>query len=88
MLFRSYESFESDAVAKSGILPMPQKGEKQVGGHAVCCVGYDDAKQMFLIRNSWGTDWGQAGYFWMPYAYMTTKGLADEWFYISKDKSF
>jgi len=59
-------------------LPMPQPGEGTVGGHAVCCLGYDDQKKMFLVRNSWGPDWGQAGHFWMPYAYLTNSDLADD----------
>lgn len=76
--FTCYESFESDEVAKSGILPMPASGEQTVGGHAVVCVGYDDTAQQFIIRNSWGSDWGQAGYFMMPYAYLTNHRLASD----------
>jgi C1A family cysteine protease len=76
--FTCYESFESQAVAKSGILPMPASGEKVVGGHAVLCVGYDDKSRTFLIRNSWGTDWGLKGYFKMPYAYLTNPKLASD----------
>ncbi len=37
------------------------------GGHAVLLVGYDDAQQAFLVKNSWGTDWGMSGYFWIAY---------------------
>ena len=76
--FTVYESFESDAVAKSGILPMPAAKEVSVGGHAVLCVGYDDKAQQFIVRNSWGADWGQAGYFMMPYAYLTNHRLASD----------
>lgn len=76
--FTVYESFESDAVAKSGIVPMPVKGEQVLGGHCVALVGYDDASQMFLCRNSWGTGWGQTGYFQMPYAYVTSSKLASD----------
>jgi C1A family cysteine protease len=57
---------------------MPKKGESVLGGHAVLCVGYDDAKQMWLVRNSWGTSWGILGYFWMPYAYLTSTTLASD----------
>jgi C1A family cysteine protease len=80
--FTVYESFESDAVAKSGIVPMPATGEKVVGGHAVCCVGYDDSKQFFIVRNSWGTGWGLKGYFMMPYTYMSSANLADDFWTI------
>ena len=41
-------------------------------------VGYDDASQTFLVRNSWGTGWGMAGYFTMPYTYLVQPGLADD----------
>jgi len=44
----------------------------------VLAVGYDDASQRFLVRNSWGSGWGQAGYFTLPYAYLTTRGLASD----------
>ena len=76
--FTCYASFESQAVAKSGVLPMPKSGEQVVGGHAVLCVGYDDDSQMFLVRNSWGNQWGLKGYFKMPYAYLTNARLASD----------
>lgn len=66
--FTVYESFESDAVAKTGKMPMPAKKEKNLGGHAVLMVGYDDATQCFIVRNSWGLGWGDKGHFYMPYA--------------------
>jgi C1A family cysteine protease len=76
--FTCYESFEGKAVAKSGVLPMPSSSEKMVGGHAVLCVGYDDASQHFLVRNSWGPAWGIKGYFKMPYAYLTNHRLVSD----------
>ena len=76
--FTVYESFEGARVAKSGILQMPESGEKAVGGHAVLCVGYDDKKQQFIVRNSWAASWGQKGYFRMPYAYLTSASLASD----------
>jgi C1A family cysteine protease len=80
--FRVYESFESDAVAQSGEVPMPQPGEQPLGGHAVLAVGYDDATGRFLVRNSWGSGWGQDGYFTMPYAYLTDRGLSSDFWAI------
>jgi C1A family cysteine protease len=78
--FSCYESIDNDEVARTGILPMPQQGESQVGGHAVVLCGYDNAKARFIVRNSWGTDWGQKGYFEMPYRYVLDYRLAaDFW---------
>jgi C1A family cysteine protease len=80
--FTVYESFESDAVAQSGVVQMPDSSESALGGHAVMAVGYDDASKRFLIRNSWGADWGMAGYFTMPYAYATGSNFADDFWTI------
>jgi len=76
--FTVYESFESQDVARSGVASMPQAGEQVIGGHAVLAVGYDDSTQRFTVRNSWGPDWGQGGYFTLPYAYLTTRGLSSD----------
>ena len=80
--FNVFESFESDEVAKTGMVPMPQPKEKNIGGHAVVLVGYDDEKQVFIVRNSWGEEWGDAGYFYMPYAYVTDNKLCDDFWTI------
>lgn len=83
--FVVYPSFESDAVAKSGICPMPSMQDKiqgSVGGHAVLLVGYDDKSQCFMVRNSWGASWGQHGYFWMPYQYVLDSSLASDFWII------
>jgi C1A family cysteine protease len=65
-----YESFESDEVASTGIVPMPTSNEQSIGGHCMVIVGYDDANQQWIVRNSWGTSWGQAGYCRIPYGYI------------------
>ena len=65
--FTVYESFMSDEVEETGIMPIPQSGEQEQGGHEVLCLGYDMTKQLALMQNSWGDDWGQRGYFWMPF---------------------
>jgi C1A family cysteine protease len=57
---------------------MPQTNEQMLGGHAVLAVGYDDAKQRFTVQNSWGTSWGDKGFFYMPYEYLTNPNLADD----------
>lgn len=71
-----YDSFMSDAVAKSGMVQMPNfQTEKCQGGHAIMCVGYDDISGRFLMRNSWGVGWGQLGYFWIPKQYLLNPAL-------------
>lgn len=84
--FTLYQSYVRARDAGSlGKIPLPAAGESVVSGHAVVAVGYDDAKAMpgtaakgaLLIRNSWGTVWGEAGYGWLPYEYVT-KGLAKD----------
>src|SRR5258705_4711890 len=66
--FAVYDSFESMAVAKNGVVPMPAATEKQLGGHAVLALGYDDKQQRFLVRHSWGRGWGMSGCCTMPSA--------------------
>lgn len=75
--FSVYESFESSEVAKTGIMPIPQPDEKFIFDHVVMAVGFDDSKQWFIVRNSWGTDWGDQGYFYMPYEFMMDEKYTD-----------
>jgi len=78
--FSVYESFMTDEVAHSGVVPMPKPTEDLLGGHCVAAVGYVDDQQSFIVRNSWGTDWGKQGYCLMPYAYLMQQDLsADFW---------
>jgi C1A family cysteine protease len=87
--FRVYSSISQ--ASKTGKIPFPFNGDKPVGGHAVVAVGYDDNmrikhagrrapsyKGAILIRNSWGADWGDGGYGWLPYEYIK-RGLAVDW---------
>lgn len=83
--FSVYESFESAGTAQSGVQSMPLPNERRVGGHAVLAVGYDDTKQAFFIRNSWGEEWGQGGYFWMPYIYISDPNLASDFWIIESE---
>jgi len=69
----------------TGDIPFPQPGDSLLGGHAVVAVGYDDARTIgdkqgaLLIRNSWSTGWGDAGYGWLPYAYVEQGLAVDFW---------
>ncbi len=84
-------------VGKDGKIPFPCPGEKILGGHAVAAIGYKDEveitnkvckpkkKGALLIRNSWGTGWGDEGYGWLPYEYVL-KGLAIDWWTLLKNE--
>jgi len=64
-----HESLESDYVASTGIIPIPQPGEQILGGHCIVVVGFLEEKQCWIVRNSWGPNWGDNGYCYLPYAY-------------------
>ncbi|HJY83522.1 MAG TPA: C1 family peptidase [Candidatus Binatia bacterium] len=81
--FTVYESFMSDEVARTGDAPMPASTEQVEGGHAVLAVGYDDATQRFIFRNSWNTTWGAKGYGTIPYAYLLDENLSDDFWTIT-----
>jgi C1A family cysteine protease len=81
-----YESFESEATAENGVVMMPQVDDQLIGGHCICIVGYDTHHKVgtngvgdyYKFRNSWGADWGNHGYGWLPAAYVENQNLADD----------
>ena len=94
--FTVYSSYTQGA--QTGKIPFPTAGEKIVGGHAIVVAGYDDNMKLknsntggtettgaLLIRNSWGTGWGDGGYGWLPYDYVI-KGLATDWWTLLKNE--
>jgi C1A family cysteine protease len=83
--FTVYTSFQTD-VGSDGIVPTPQPDEKVLGGHAVVAVGYKsiNGQLYFECRNSWGADWADEGYFWMPASYVTSSSLASDFWVISQ----
>lgn len=83
--FSVYDSFESDQVAKDGMVPMPAQNEKLLGGHAVLAVGYDDTAQRLIVRNSWGPGWGDGGYFHLPYQFIMDPNLSDDFWTIKTE---
>lgn len=82
-----YESFESDNATSTGVIPIPQSNEQVLGGHALLCVGYDDANKWFIFRNSWGTTWGANGYGYIPYSYLANADLASDFWFITKGEA-
>jgi len=80
--FSVYEHVLTKAVARSGIIRLPKPSERLQGGHAVMAVGYDDAAQTLIFRNSWGEKWGNKGYGTLPYAYLTRRDLSDDFWVI------
>jgi C1A family cysteine protease len=77
--FSVYESFESQEVATTGIMPIPGQGESQIGGHEVLLCGYlKDHPEHGLVRNSWSASWGIAGYFLMPWTVLLDPNMASD----------
>ncbi len=68
--FPVYKSFNFQSVWDTGIIPMPLPDDEIIGGHSMLTLGYDDHTQNFLVRNSWGDNWGMGGYGWMPFNFM------------------
>jgi C1A family cysteine protease len=87
--FTVYESFESQAVADTGDVPMPTTSEQVMGGHCVAVVGYivRNGKPVWICRNSWGTSWGDEGYFYMPQAYLVNRSLASDFWTVQSVSS-
>ncbi len=54
-----------------GFVPLPRNPRYCYGGHAILACGYDDQKQRILFKNSWGTRWGDGGYGWFGYNYIS-----------------
>jgi C1A family cysteine protease len=77
-----YESFESPAANRTGIIPLPKRSERLLGGHAIALVGYDDPARYFTFRNSWGTGWGDKGYGYLPYDYVLSPSLASDFWIV------
>lgn len=82
--FSVFQAFESEEMAANPIMTMPAEDEESIGGHAVTAVGFDNETQMFKIRNSWGPDWGDNGYFFMPFSFITNPAYASDFWTMRK----
>lgn len=77
--FSVYESFESQKVADTGVMPVPDVAKEAcLGGHEVLAVGYDLKKHVAIIQNSWGADWGDKGFFLMPLSVIANPDLVSD----------
>ncbi|CAF2396943.1 unnamed protein product [Rotaria sp. Silwood2] len=77
---RLLSSATAEAKKNQGYISMPNPASAAVaktGTHAVLVVGYDDRTRHFIVRNSWGRDWGVHGYFYIPYEYLLEKRLVN-----------
>lgn len=87
MGFYVYPSCMTDEVARTGHIPFPSCIERYrggpIGGHAGKLVGFNDDTQEFTDKNSWGKEWGDKGYGYLPYKFITQK-LADDFWTIRK----
>jgi C1A family cysteine protease len=72
------ECFSGIMKTKTGKVPMPKASERSLGGHAICAVGYDEKAKLIKFKNSWSAAWGDAGYGFLPYAYID-KYMTDAW---------
>ena len=73
--FVVYDSFECPRGGEDRRGADAARPRAQLGGHAVMAVGYDERKQRFIVRNSWGKNWGMNGYFTLPYPYLLQPSL-------------
>src|SRR6185437_870347 len=78
-----YDSFQTPTSDSTGVIAMPGPNDNVEGGHAIVIVGYDDNKQLFKFRNSWGAGWGDRGYGYLPYAYVTDSNLSSDFWVLS-----
>jgi len=74
-----FPAFESVDTLRMGMVPMPIKGERSLGAHAVCLLGYSMDKKLLLGANSWGSEWGDSGFFWLPFDYILKGYSFDAW---------
>ena len=73
-----FAAMDSDEVARTGIVPMPSPTDEPQGGHAMLIVGHNPTTREFIVRNSWGPNWGLGGYCFFPEDYILNPDLTDD----------
>lgn len=74
-----FPSFESEETEKTGVVPMPDFYESPIAAHAITLIGYDDTTNHFKFANSWGVDWGDKGYGYLPYNYFINQNISNQY---------
>jgi C1A family cysteine protease len=70
----------------SANVPLPTYNDEYLGGHAMLAVGYDDQTNRVKVLNSWGADWGDQGYIYLPYQYIGNPMLGDDYWTLQDDQ--
>jgi C1A family cysteine protease len=81
-----YDAFESDEVASTGMVPQPSASDAPIGGHCMLVVGYGQKTGRFTVQNSWGADWGDNGFCYLPYKYLGSPAFGSDYWVITSDE--
>lgn len=74
----AYQSLESTFTSRTGVIKLPKESDEYLGDHMMCLIGYNNITQLFIVLNSWGQTWGDRGYGYLPYSYLTNPNLCRE----------
>jgi C1A family cysteine protease len=84
-----FKNINDDEIKKTGIIKLyiddnDDNDDNLVGGHCIILVGFDDNTRYFKFINSWGNKWGENGFGYLPYEYISNKYLSDEFYILNK----
>lgn len=83
-----FDSFMSEHTRTTGIVAMPKEHEGSIGGHSMCIVGYNDETKMFAVANSWSEEWGNNGFCFMPYDYISNTEYCGDFYFLKYYSAF